>query len=54
MVTGAFKPSGARSDGQEAIAEASEADEARMARFAARVRPERETTSPRCSNLVPG
>ena len=54
MVTGAFRPSGARSDGQDAIAEASEAHEARMARFSASVRPEWETTSRGCSNLVPG
>ena len=39
MVTGAFNPSGALSDGQDAIAEASEAHEARMARFSASVRP---------------
>jgi hypothetical protein len=35
MVTGAFRPSGARSAGQDAIAEASEAHEARIARFSA-------------------
>ena len=40
MLTGAFNPSGALSDGQDAIAEASEAHEARMARFSANVRPE--------------
>jgi hypothetical protein len=40
IVTGAFSPSGARSDGQDAIADASEAYEARMARFSASVRPE--------------
>src|ERR1700749_3440499 len=39
MVTGAFSPSGALSDGQDAIAEASEAHDARMARFSASVRP---------------
>jgi len=33
MITGAFSPSGARSEGHDAIAEASEAQEARMARF---------------------
>ena len=38
MLTGAFSPSGARSAGQEAIAEASEAQEARIARFSASVR----------------
>ena len=37
MVTGAFRPSGARSDGHEAIAEASDAHEARMARFSERL-----------------
>ena len=38
MLTGVFSPSGARSAGQEAIAEASEAQEARIARFSASVR----------------
>ena len=38
MLTGAFRPSGARSAGQEAIADASEAQEARIARFSASVR----------------
>jgi hypothetical protein len=38
MVTGAFNPSGALSDGQDAIAEASEAHEARMARFKRKAR----------------
>ena len=33
MVTGALRPAGARSAGQEAIAEASEAYDARIARF---------------------
>jgi hypothetical protein len=33
MVTGALKPAGARKAGQEAIAEASDAQDARMARF---------------------
>ena len=33
MLTGIFSPSGARSAGQEAIADASEAQEARIARF---------------------
>jgi hypothetical protein len=33
MLTDIFRPSGARSAGQEAIAEASEAQEARIARF---------------------
>jgi hypothetical protein len=37
MLTGLFNPSGARSAGQEAIAEASEAQEARIARFSASV-----------------
>ena len=35
MVTGALRPAGARNAGQEAIAEASDAHEARMARFSA-------------------
>ena len=38
MVTGVFRPSGARSAGQEAIADASDAHEARIARFSASVR----------------
>jgi hypothetical protein len=33
MVTGALRPTGARSEGQEAIADASNAQDARMARF---------------------
>src|SRR6201993_3494861 len=39
MVTVAFSPSGARSEGQDAMADASEAHEARMARFSPRLRP---------------
>ena len=39
MVTGAFSPTGARSEGQDAMADASEAHEARMARFSPRLRP---------------
>src|SRR5690242_15044961 len=38
MLTGAFSPFGARRAGHEAIAEASEAQEAKMARFSASVR----------------
>src|SRR6185437_14727262 len=38
IVTGAFSPSGARSDGHEAIAEASEVHDARIARFSERLR----------------
>src|ERR1700727_2521165 len=45
MVTGAFNPTGARSEGQDAIAEASEAHEDRMARFSPMLRPGWETTS---------
>jgi len=33
MVTGALRPAGARSAGQDAIADASDAHDARMARF---------------------
>jgi hypothetical protein len=51
---GAFSPSGARSDGQDAIADASEAHEANIARFWPRLRPEWKTTSRGRSNLVPG
>ena len=52
MLTGAFSPSGARSSGHEAIAEASEAQEARIARFSASVRSGCETTSLGCSKTV--
>jgi hypothetical protein len=38
--TGALSPVGERNDGQHAIADASEAHEARIARFSAIVRPE--------------
>src|SRR4029079_10919528 len=54
MLTGVFSPSGARSAGQEAIAEASEAQEARIARFSPSVRSGCETTSLGCSKTVPG
>jgi hypothetical protein len=54
MVTGALRPFGARSAGQDAIADASDAHEAKMARFS-------ETDSERCvrtslgwSKIVPG
>jgi len=49
MVTGAFSPSGARSEGQDAIAEASDAQEARIARFSERLRSGWATTSRGCS-----
>lgn len=54
MVTGAFSPSGARRDGHDAIAEASDAHEARIARFSERLRVGWATTSRGCSNAVPG
>jgi hypothetical protein len=54
MLTGAFSPSGARSAGQEAIAEASDAHDARIARFSASVRDGCATTSLGCSKTVPG
>ena len=38
MATSPFSPSGARSEGHDAIAEASEAHDARMARFSERLR----------------
>jgi hypothetical protein len=38
IVTGAFSPSGARSDGHNAIADASESHDARTARFSERLR----------------
>jgi len=45
---------GARSAGHDAIADASEAQDARMARFSARLSFGWETTSRGCSNVVPG
>lgn len=39
MVTGAPSPSGARSEGRDAMADASEAQEAKMARFSPRLGP---------------
>src|ERR1051325_2521866 len=47
--TGCFSPAGERSDGQEAMADASDAQDARMARFSAVVRPVWDTTSFGCS-----
>lgn len=52
--TGFFRPAGERMDGQDAIAEASDAQDARMARFSAVVRPVWHTTSFGCSKTVPG
>lgn len=54
MKTGSFSPSGARSDEHDAIADASEAQDARMARFSARLKRASDTTSRGCSNAVPG
>jgi hypothetical protein len=54
MLTGAFSPSGARSAGHEAIADASEAQDARIARFSTNVRHGCATTSLGCSKTVPG
>ena len=54
MLTGVLSPSGARSAGHEAIAEASEAQEARMARFSASVRDGCATTSLGCSKMGAG
>jgi hypothetical protein len=48
MVTGAFSPSGARIEGHDATAEASDAHEARMARFSERLRVAWETMSQGC------
>jgi hypothetical protein len=45
MVTGAFNPAGARRAGHEATADASDAQEAKMARFSAKVSPGWLTTS---------
>src|SRR5438270_6309442 len=54
MVTGAFSPVGALNDGQEAIAEASEAQDARIALFSDRLSEALATTSLGCVNTVPG
>ena len=54
MVTGAFNPAGALSEGHDAIAEASEAQEARIALFSERLSEAWATTSLGCSNTVPG
>ena len=51
--TGAFSPAGERKEG-EAIAEASDAHEARMARFSAMLSRGSRTRSRGCSNTVPG
>jgi len=54
IVTGLFRPSGARKAGHKAIAEASEAHEARIARFSAVVSAGCPTTSWGWSKTVPG
>jgi hypothetical protein len=54
MLTDIFRPSGRCSAGQEAIAEASEAQEARIARFSASDRDGCITTSLGWSKTVPG
>lgn len=54
MVTGALSPSGGLNDGNDAIAVASNAYEARMARFPENLRPGCETTSGGCSNATAG
>lgn len=54
MLTGAFNPSGDRNAGHEAIVDASEAQEARVARFSANVRFGCGTTSLGCSKTVHG
>ncbi|KRR03913.1 hypothetical protein CQ12_32665 [Bradyrhizobium jicamae] len=52
--TGFFSPAGDRIDGQDAIADASEAQEAKIALFSAVVRVGRRTTSFGWSKTVPG
>ena len=54
MLTGALSPSGARKAGQDAMADASDAHDARMARFSARLSAGWETTSRGWLNTVPG
>ena len=54
MVTGAFRPSGARGAGHDPIADASDAHEAKIARLSERHSPECDTTSRGRSNAVPG
>jgi hypothetical protein len=52
--TGLFSPAGERKEGQGAIADASDAQEARIARFSAVVRPAWHKTSLGCPNTVLG
>lgn len=54
MVTGAFSPTGALNDGQEAMADASDAQDARIARFSEVESEGCASTSLGCSNTVPG
>jgi hypothetical protein len=54
MVTGSLRPEGARSAGQEAIADASDAHDARMARFSEIDSEGCARTSFGCSKIVPG
>lgn len=54
MVTGALSPVGALSAGQEAIADASEAQDARIARFSDIDSEGCSSTSLGWSNIVPG
>ncbi|MGY4382630.1 hypothetical protein ACVWZ3_010333 [Bradyrhizobium sp. i1.3.6] len=54
MVTGALSPAGARKEGQEAIADASDAQDARMARFSETESERSASTSLGWSNAVPG
>lgn len=53
MVTGALSPAEALRDGHDAIAVASDAHEARMARFSEKLRPGCETRSRGGSNATP-
>jgi hypothetical protein len=54
MLTGAISPSGARKAGLDALADASDAHEARIARFSERLSAGSATTSRGWLNTVPG
>jgi hypothetical protein len=54
MLTGAISPSGARKAGQDAMADASDAHEARIARFSERLSVGSATTSRGWLKTVPG
>lgn len=54
MLTGALRPAGARSEGQDAIADVSDAQDAKMARFSETESVGSDSTSFGCWKTVPG